>query len=142
MRVPVPLLALALAPISTLPTTPATHWTVMVPLPVETMLAMVSPVGFSTINSPAYGATKLTGPVKGDRLNVPVAANVTSPLEYCCASAVTGVTEILSRMRSMLGLLVAQEMRSAAPAVTATIARNLPPCVNALKTNALARMLP
>ena len=38
--VDVPLLAEAVAPTSTVPDTPATHWTVAVPGPVETMLAI------------------------------------------------------------------------------------------------------
>jgi len=48
----VPLLAEALAVISTLPTAPVAHCTLMVPVPVETMVAIVWPEGLSTTNDP------------------------------------------------------------------------------------------
>ena len=73
----VPLFADAVAMTSTVAEIPETHCTVMVPVPVETMLATV---GFATMNCPLYGAVNVTGPLRGGMLNWPVAVNVTWPL--------------------------------------------------------------
>ena len=54
-----------------------------------------------------------TGPLSGGKLNVPVAVNWTWPLGKDWASAVVGETARLMRTRSLVGLLVAQEIRSA-----------------------------
>jgi hypothetical protein len=120
----VPLLALALATMGTLPETPGAHWTVAVLLPVETTVAMVSAglVGLETMISPEYGAVAGIGAGLGLRLNVPVAVKVTCPFGKVEASAVAGVTEIERRTRPRLGLPLAQETSVVAARVIAAIA--------------------
>lgn len=75
----VPLFADAVATIGTIPVTPDTHCTVIVPFPIETMFAMVCGgfVGFETNNCPEYGAVAGSGAGLGATLKVPVAVKVT-----------------------------------------------------------------
>lgn len=118
----VPLFAAALATISTVPEAPATHATVIVPLPMDTMLAMGPLVGFATENCPVYGEENVTGAGVGGRLYVPVAVKVTWPLGKLCASAAAGVTAIEVRTRPMYGF--ADEPHDNAPlAASVTIAK-------------------
>ena len=108
----VPLLANAVATTSTVAEIPATHCTVTVPVPVETMFATVRLLGFATMNCPLYGAVNVTGPLSGGMLNWPVAVKVTCPLEEVNASAVAGVTLIAVKTRKEFGLDEAQENRA------------------------------
>lgn len=72
-------MAEALAMTSTLPVTLETHWTVTVPVPVATTLAIVWLEGLATEKLPEYGLWNVTGPLRGGRLNWPVAVKVTWP---------------------------------------------------------------
>lgn len=64
---------------STLPGMFETHWTVRVPVPVVTTLAMVWLEGLATEKLPEYGLWNVTGPLRGEMLNWPVAVKVTWP---------------------------------------------------------------
>ena len=78
----VPLFALALATIGTVPAAPGLHWMTAVPFPVEITVAIVAAglVGLETRISPEYGAAAGIGAGLGLRLKVPVAVKVTWPL--------------------------------------------------------------
>jgi hypothetical protein len=119
----VPLLAAALAITFAVPEAPWTHWTVTVPGPLATTAAIVVS---STLNCPVYGEEKVTGPLKGGRLNVPVAMNGTCPLGKLPASADCGDTAMDVRMRKSLGLFDPQDTSidaNRAKAITAKIGR-------------------
>lgn len=99
---------------STLPVTFETHWTVTVPVPLATTLAMVWMEGLATEKLPEYGLLNVTGPLRGGRLNWPVAIKVTLPFGELTASAVVGVTVMAVSTRPELGLTELQEMSGSA----------------------------
>ena len=59
-----PLLAEAMAVMATVPEAPAAHCTVTVPVPLETTVAMVGPMGLLTTNCPRTEPQKSVDPCR------------------------------------------------------------------------------